>query len=342
MKKIFAVLLEAVPALVLSQVPHGISHQSMVWDNQGSVIKEQNIKVKISILQNSQSGSPAYIEIHQPRTNENGVFTIVIGEGNATTGTFTEINWGTGTYYLRTEIDPYGGNSYTITGSSQILSVPYALYALNVKNVDDADASPTNELQNLGQVLSRGNSAGNNKISSLANPVSAQDAATKAYVDQKIREISGDKEVSFVPSAITRLCPTWIGGDKEFDGHGPDVQASASLKISTTKKSLYVDLYLHEKETQSDWTECRGNLSRTVYTTPTGWSIKEIITDTYSSASYRDTDHDIDYPTVTGGKLVKQFAIMGDTGGNDVGNCTTDDAYMNVYFNSVTIVLHED
>ena len=146
-------------------------------------------------------------------------------------------------------------------------------------------------------------------------------------------------EVSFVPSSRTRLCPSKIGaGDRDFAGHGPNVSASATLRI-VNNSQLWVDLYLHEKETVSDWSECEGIWSYLIYTAPINWRINSILTSSSSSISYTDTDHALDIFERTG--LVSFFEIMGDTDGNDIGNCTSDDAYMNVYFNAVRIQICE-
>ncbi len=149
------------------------------------------------------------------------------------------------------------------------------------------------------------------------------------------------KEESFTPASHKNLCPTHTGGDKEFDGHGPEVESWAKLR-NVNNKEIYADLYLHEKETRSDWTECSGNWSFLIYTAPTGWKIEEIITDIQSTTNYTDTDHALDVPTVSGGRLVSKFEIMGDTGGNDVDHCTSDDAYMNVFFNKVKVKICEN
>ena len=146
-----------------------------------------------------------------------------------------------------------------------------------------------------------------------------------------------EEEISFTPAAITRLCPSHIGGDREFAGHGPDVEAKASLEIRNSNQEIWVVLYLHAKETRSDWTEAEGTWDRKLWTVDPGWTIVQIQTDTSSETSYRDTDHSLDRPAVRGGSLVSRFEIMGDTGGNDVGNCTADDVYMNVYFNKITV-----
>lgn len=143
----------------------------------------------------------------------------------------------------------------------------------------------------------------------------------------------------FTPAAIKRLCPDHVGGDREFKGHGPDVTARATLSIRGGSKEVWVSLYLHAKETRSNWTEAEGGWERKLWTAPEGFVIDRFATDRASEATHRDTDHQLDRPAVRGGALVESFEIMGDTGGNDVGNCTADDVYMNVYFNEVRVVL---
>jgi len=141
----------------------------------------------------------------------------------------------------------------------------------------------------------------------------------------------------FIPAPITRLCPAHVGGDRDFKGHGPDVTAKASLDIKNSDKEIWVSLYLHAKETKSNWTEALGTWQQHLWTVPSGYTIDMIVSDKSSNASYRDTNHGLDHPAVQGGSLVSKFEIMGDTWGNDVGNCTTGDVYMNVYFNPVTV-----
>jgi uncharacterized protein (TIGR02145 family) len=93
------------------------------------------------------------------------------------TGSFATIDWANGPYFIKTETDPAGGTSYTITGTSQLLSVPYALHAKTAETV-------SNEIQNLSQVLTQGNDGGTFQIKNIADPTDAQDAATKDYVDE--------------------------------------------------------------------------------------------------------------------------------------------------------------
>jgi uncharacterized protein (TIGR02145 family) len=87
------------------------------------------VGMRISILQGSTTGTAVYVETHSPTTNANGLVSIEIGGGTVVSGSFSAINWANGPYYVKTETDPAGGTNYSITGTQQLLSVPYALYA---------------------------------------------------------------------------------------------------------------------------------------------------------------------------------------------------------------------
>jgi uncharacterized protein (TIGR02145 family) len=91
--------------------------------------------MQISILQGSASGTAVYVETQTPTTNANGLVSIEIGAGTMLSGDFTTIDWANGTYFIKTETDPAGGNSYSITGTSQLLSVPYAMHAKSAETV---------------------------------------------------------------------------------------------------------------------------------------------------------------------------------------------------------------
>src|SRR5690554_566777 len=91
--------------------------------------------MQISILQGSASGTAVYVETQTPTSNANGLVSLEIGAGTVVSGDFTTIDWANGPYFIKTETDPTGGTSYTITGTSQLLSVPYALHAKTAETV---------------------------------------------------------------------------------------------------------------------------------------------------------------------------------------------------------------
>jgi hypothetical protein len=129
---ICAVLLTAIMFLsqqTSAQAPNKMSYQAVIRNNANALITNTAVGMQISILQGSAIGTAVYVETQTPTTNANGLVSIEIGSVTPVTGTFAGINWANGPYFIKTETDPSGGTSYTITGTSQLLSVPYALYA---------------------------------------------------------------------------------------------------------------------------------------------------------------------------------------------------------------------
>lgn len=115
--------------LVSAQAPEKMSYQAVMRNSSGQLLTNQNIGVKVSVLQGSPAGAAVYSERLTGTTNTNGLISLEIGSGTVLSGTFSTINWPSGNYYLKTETDPTGGTNYTIAGTSQLLSVPYAMYA---------------------------------------------------------------------------------------------------------------------------------------------------------------------------------------------------------------------
>ena len=119
---------------LFAQVPQKMSYQSVIRKTDGTLVVNTLVGIKISILQGTAGGTAVYVETQTPTTNANGLATLAIGGGTPMAGTFAGINWSTGTYFIKTETDPVGGTNYTISGTSQLLSVPYALYAGSSQN----------------------------------------------------------------------------------------------------------------------------------------------------------------------------------------------------------------
>jgi hypothetical protein len=114
-----------------AQSPNKMSYQAVVRDASDALVTNSVIGMQVSVLQGSATGSSVYTETQTPTSNVNGLVSIEIGSGTIVSGDFSTIDWANGSYFVMTEMDPSGGTIYTITGISQLLSVPYALYSEN-------------------------------------------------------------------------------------------------------------------------------------------------------------------------------------------------------------------
>ena len=140
MRKIYSIFSAVlITATIWAQSPQKMSYQAVIRNNSDQLMTNHAVGMQISILQGSPTGAAVYVETQTPTTNPNGLVTVEIGGGTPVTGTLAGIDWSTGIYYIKTETDPNGGTSYTITGSSQLLSVPYALYAKTVASYPETD-----------------------------------------------------------------------------------------------------------------------------------------------------------------------------------------------------------
>ncbi len=119
---------------LFSQPPQKMSYQAIVRNTEGELVREQQVGILISILEGSADGSAVYTETQTVQTNKNGLLSLEIGQNAG----FGLIDWSAGDYYLKTEIDPSGGTAYSIRGTTQLLSVPYALYAKQAEEVKNA------------------------------------------------------------------------------------------------------------------------------------------------------------------------------------------------------------
>jgi hypothetical protein len=159
---------------LFGQVPGNLSFQAVIRNSSNVLVVSSSVGVRISLLQGSSTGSAVYVETHTPTTNPNGLITLEIGGGKAVSGDFKNINWGLGNYFIKVETDPAGGTNYSITSTTQVLSVPYALYAKKSADVD----SLTNKLKALDSALSSSNYGGKTTIV-LSNDITDEEAKVK-------------------------------------------------------------------------------------------------------------------------------------------------------------------
>ena len=136
MKKFIFSLLAIVlfAGTLYAQAPKGFNYQAVVRNPAGQLMANRSVSVRINILQGAANGTTVYQQTDNVTTNANGLFSLVVGENSAD---FANINWAQGPYYIVSEIDPNGGNNYTLSTSQKILAVPYALHATVADRVSE-------------------------------------------------------------------------------------------------------------------------------------------------------------------------------------------------------------
>jgi hypothetical protein len=154
---------------LFAQAPPSMSYQAVVRDAAGALINTGNVSIKTSILQGSATGVTVQTETHTATTNVNGLASIQIGSINP----LSVIDWSNGPYFLKTEIDPTGGSNFTISGVSQLLSVPYALYAASSGNGGGGGTANT-----LDQAYDQGGAGLGRSITTDAGAVQINNAGT--------------------------------------------------------------------------------------------------------------------------------------------------------------------
>lgn len=182
MKRVVLIL----PLLVLSfmlcaQVPDKMSYQAVIRDSEQKLMSNQEVNLKISILKDEVSGPPVYVETQDVKTNSNGLVSFEIGTGNSN-DKFSDIDWSSSQYFIKTETDPYGAGSgnYTLSSTAQLLSVPYAMHANSAERISETVITPQSGFSGSYLVVSF--SGGNGITFSGASPVALQfEQASRVY-----------------------------------------------------------------------------------------------------------------------------------------------------------------
>ena len=209
MKKLILSLV-AIATLALSsfgQAPEAFKYQAVIRDGSSLILTNQAVGMQLMIRQGSAGGPAVYTETFAPTTNAYGLVNLEIGSGTVISGDFTTIDWANGPYFIETAFDVTGGTSYAVMGTSQLMSVPYALHAKTADNVtndavNDADADPNNEIQDL-QLL------GN--ILTITNNGTATTIDLSGYLDNTDTQLDSTAiaNMGFVASSVT--CGLSIG-----------------------------------------------------------------------------------------------------------------------------------
>ena len=255
MKKLLLIVTAIIATTcTMAQAPEKMSYQAIIRNAANNLVVNQTVGIRISILQGSAAGTAVYVETQTPATNINGLVSIDVGSGSVVSGTFSTIDWSSGPYYIKTETDPAGGTSYSITGTSQLLSVPYALYAKSAGSASVAAGSITNTQISSSAAIAY------SKLN-LTNSVVNADITANAVTTSKVAD-------GTVTSA------------KIFDGTivNADINASAAIALSkinitgTGSSSNFL-------RGDGSWSVPTAAQGIVVYTGTTGGAISQTISD---------------------------------------------------------------
>jgi hypothetical protein len=135
MKSFVTILFLAFSFTLAAQPPQSFKYQAIAREvSSGEVLENKSLILRLSILKGNETGPAQYVETHSVTTNQNGLMSVNIGDGSVSSGMFDTIPWGADDYFLKVEIDPESDNTFEWLGTSQLLSVPYALMAGDVKD----------------------------------------------------------------------------------------------------------------------------------------------------------------------------------------------------------------
>ncbi|HOY31636.1 MAG TPA: hypothetical protein PKW80_07125 [Bacteroidales bacterium] len=118
-----------------AQAPEKFNYQTVVRDNAGNIISDHAVSFRVSIIQDSLTGTAVYVETHSDTTNVYGLSVLKIGGGTPLTGSMAAVDWSDGPYFIKVEMDISGGSAYVVMGTTQLLSVPYALHSKTADSV---------------------------------------------------------------------------------------------------------------------------------------------------------------------------------------------------------------
>jgi hypothetical protein len=242
MRTLYSILLlMLISTLAHSQAPEAFNYQAVIRNGAGDILASSQVAVQTSILQDAEAGTAVYVERFNPTTNDHGLISLKLGKGNVQSGIFNTIDWGSHSYYIKIEVDPDNGTNYSSMGSSQLLSVPYALYAKS----GGGDADPANEIQTLALSdttlsITGGNEVdlgiiGNRTISFPSRSLSIEPTST--IITEHAWGLNWQQDYHGVACLMIRKPSNYTGGDIEF----------SVLFLSTTATAGVVDFMIRPR-----------------------------------------------------------------------------------------------
>lgn len=204
-------VLLSVPARMDAQVPAKMSYQAVIRNANNQLLINKTVGIQVSILHQNVEGEAVFKEIYDPlpQTNANGLVSLEIGSGESLTGSMGSIDWSDGNYFLKTEIDPDGGDNYSIVSVTQLLTVPYAFHAGTAENITgplsetdpswEGEANPEADIHRMGNV-----------------GIGTAEPTQKLDIDGQIRIRGGNPEVGKVLTSDENGNAFWEPGIKKY------------------------------------------------------------------------------------------------------------------------------
>ncbi|MBQ4376177.1 MAG: hypothetical protein II793_00600, partial [Bacteroidales bacterium] len=144
--------------MAFAQAPQSVSYQAVVRHANNRLAVNQQVAIKLSILQGSADGAVVYDELHQTTTNANGLLSVILGQGIPSNlgGEFSDINWANGPYFIKSQVDVDGSGDFSLTSTQQMLSVPYAMHANSASSLIGLTDSLNTVRQTINDVITLG------------------------------------------------------------------------------------------------------------------------------------------------------------------------------------------
>jgi hypothetical protein len=244
MRKFYTVFFAVImTAGLFAQAPQKLSYQAVIRNSSNGLVTSSPVGMRISILQGSATGTPVYVETLTTTTNANGLVSLEIGGGAG----FDAINWANDTYFIKTETDPLGGISYTIIGTSQMLSVPYALHAKTVAGYPENDPifgvwNKSSGISITALQVSDFQTTVTNNTEMLANTAKNSYPVADA---NKLAAITGTNTGDETATTIkSKLGITTLSGSNTGDQNGSETKVTAGTNVNITGEGSAANPYV--------------------------------------------------------------------------------------------------
>ena len=260
MKNLYLLILLFIGVAASAQSPDKMSYQAVLRDANGEILKNQDVSIQFSLLQTSISGTSVYQEDHKLTTNSNGLVSVYMGTGTVSSGDFSTIDWAEGPYFLQSEIDPTGGINYTISSTTELVSVPYAVYANKAEFADSLtggvnETDPVFDASVAKGITDADTASWNGKLDGYTETDPVFDASVaKGITTNNTTYWNNKLDSSSIQDFVDLTTNQTVGGEKEFSSdvtlaNGNSLRwTSDDVRIEATTASDNMKFYVGNTE----------------------------------------------------------------------------------------------